>query len=223
MRDSELARVREWARTVREEADTYAAALGVARPIAVTTVKPSGTISLLNGSSPGMHAPWAPYYLRRSRIARYEPIAEALQEAGVPCEPCDYDSTGQTLVFAFPSKAPGGADRPTVQSQSLRAQFERQAFLQQEWADNSVSATISFDPSSERAQLADLLREFVPRLKSTSCLPTAHGYTQAPYEAIDAATYHRLAATVRHDHPLSTVAEDGLAVDECAGGACPIR
>lgn len=217
--DVDWKEVYRWRSAVRREACDYADALEVARPIATTTVKPSGTISLLLGSSPGMHADHSPFYLRRSRIARYEPIAEALLEAGVPCEPCVYDSTGQTLVFAFPTASPA---RTTSKSQTLRDQFERQLALQTHWADNSVSATITFAPD-ERHTLADLLREFAPRLKSTSCLPSAHGYAQAPYEEISPQDFKHLHAQIRHDHPLTSVRGEGLEVDECAGGACPIR
>lgn len=204
-------------RTVRQEADAYADALGVARPNAATTVKPSGTISLLNDSAPGMHARWSPYYVRRMRISANEPIAEALREAGVPCEPCAYDATGHTLVFAFPSRAPSGA--PTTRSQTLRAQFARQLSLQESWADNAVSATLTYSEGQE-AELAGLLAEYAPRLKSTSCLLQTHGYAQAPYEAISADEYARLYSQIDHSHPL---AAGDVEVDECAGGACPIR
>lgn len=210
-------RTRDLYRIVRQEADAYADALGVARPSAVTTVKPSGTISLLNDSAPGMHARWAPFYLRRVRISRMEPVAEALREAGVPCEPCVYDASGQTLVFAFPTRAPSGA--LTTQTQTLRSQFERQAMLQDVWADNAVSATITYE-EGEEAELAGLLAEYAPRLKSTSCLRQSHGYAQAPYATISEADYLRLSAGIRADHPL---AAGEIEADECAGGACPIR
>lgn len=202
---------------VRAEADAYARHLGVARPIAVTTVKPSGTISLLNDSAPGMHARWAPFYLRRIRVADSDPVVEGLRAAGVPCEVCAYDASGRTLVFAFPERAPEGA--LTVQTQTLRDQFQRQLDLQEAWADNSVSATISYHEGQE-AELASLLREYAPRLKSTSCLRVSHGYAQAPYEAISAAEYACIRAGISLGSPLLG---GGLELDECAGGACPIR
>lgn len=215
------ATLRGWYRTVREEADTYADFLGVARPIAVTTVKPGGTVSLVAGTSPGMHAPFADYYLRRTRIADNEPMAAALIDAGVPHERDQYDETGQTLVFEFPMRSHYRG--PTVQTESTRDQFERQAALQRAWSDNAVSATIGFDPGAVDA-LADLLREYVPQLKSTSCLPRDGGiYPQAPYQAIDRAEYKERFARIRHDHPLAVEVDDALVVDECEGGACPTR
>ena len=212
------AKLSSWYTIVRDEADSYASTLGVNRPIATTTVKPSGTISLLNGSSPGIHAPYAPYYLRRVRIAKNDSLAGAMMDAGVPYEPCVYDRSGHTLVFGFPMRALNA--KVTVQEEGIRDQFERQKTVQQHWADNSVSATLSFD-SSEKGELADCLREFVPHLKSTSCLPKSHGYEQAPYSVLSSEEYERLYNVINHDHPLT---RDGdIQVDECAGGACPIR
>jgi len=207
------------AMTVREEATAYARFLGVNRPIACTTVKPSGTISLMNGSSPGNHAPFAPYYIRRTRISKDEAMAQALIEANVPHEDCVYDTTGHTLVFSFPMKARGDSLR-TVQNETVRDQITRQLTVQETWADNAVSSTISFD-DSEKEELAGLLKELTPRLKSVSCLPKKHGYQQPPYEAIEESTYAEMYGKIDHNHPL-TIGGD-LQVEECEGGACPIR
>lgn len=203
--------------TVRDEADKYADALGVARPIAVTTVKPSGTISLLNGSSPGIHAPFAPFYLRRTRIGKDEDMAQALIEAGVPHEPCVYDSTGNTLVFSFPMKS---ASDVTVQNQTVATQLGRQLIVQSAWADNAVSSTISFS-ESEKGELARLLRKHAESLKSISCLPRQHGYQQPPYEEIDKDTYAKLVDAINHQHPLTSGGE--LETLECEGGVCPVK
>lgn len=210
--------LRGWRDIVRETADAYADELGVNRPNCVTTVKPSGTISLLAGTSPGVHAPYAPYYLRRTRISVNEPMARALAEAGVPCEPCAYDTTGKTLVFSFPMSAPHA--RAYVTTETVRDQIERQVAIQEAWADNAVSTTITFK-ESEKEELADLLRTYAKRMKSISCLPAAHGYKQPPYEEIDRETFERLTSSIRHDHPLT--AGGDLEIDECATGACPVR
>jgi len=203
----------------REEATSYAKELKVADPLTTTTVKPSGTTSLLCGSSPGIHAPYAPYYIRRARLAKNDPMVEPLIEAGVPHEPDIYDKNGHTLVFSFPMKAPH--TNVTVQSQTLVDQFERQALVQEYWADNAVSSTISFNPD-EKQELAECLSKYVPRLKSTSCLSRAHGYAQAPYEEVDEATWKILYNQIQNDHPL-TRGGDMDAGGECEGGACPVK
>jgi ribonucleoside-triphosphate reductase (thioredoxin) len=212
-----------WFMDCRKEADSYADDLGVNRPITVTTVKPSGTISLLNGSSPGIHAPHSPFYIRRTRIAKNDPMAQAMIEACVPYEEDVYDKSGHTWVFAFPMMAPHS--RVSKETETLRGQFERQSEVQHWWADNAVSATLNFDPKTEREELAQCLKEFVPQLKSTSCLPKSHGYAQAPYEAIEETAYHALYRQIRHDHPLVSGGDmDTLqGLDECQGGVCPVR
>ena len=207
-----------WYQLCRAEATSYAKELGVSDPIAVTTVKPSGTISLLNGSSPGVHAPYSAYYLRRTRIAKNDPMALAMAEAGVPFEDDVYDSSGHTWVFAFPMKSLN--DHVTVQNETIRDQFERQKAVQSSWADNAVSATLSFD-ESERGELARCFKEYVPHLKSTSALPKAHGYAQAPLEACSKDEYERLYSMIDHKHPL--VRGGDFDVEECSSGACPTR
>lgn len=208
-----------WYCDCRGEADSYAADLKVAKPITVTTVKPSGTISLLNGSSPGIHAPFAPHYIRRARFAINDPMVPALMEAGVPFEFCQYDQTGNTYVFSFPMKAVH--TKVTVQTETIADQFDRQLRVQESWADNAVSSTLSFDPETEQAQTAALLKENVPHLKSTTCLPKSHAYVQAPYEAVSESVFNEMASLIKNDHPLVRGGEMGI--DECATGACPTR
>lgn len=203
---------------VKQEAFDYANQLNVNAPIATTTVKPSGTISLLNGSSPGIHAPFAPFYVRRTRIAKDSPMTQALLEARVPSEPCIYDRTGQTLVFSFPMRSEANA--PTVQSETVWSQISRQVSVQKHWADNAVSSTISFN-EDEKSELVESLKIFAPELKSISCLPRSHGYAQPPYEAVDEDTFRKLHAAINHDHPLTVGGE--LDTEECAGGICPIK
>ncbi len=208
----------KWYGYARQEADSYAADLGVARPASVSTVKPSGTISLLNGSSPGEHAPWDAFNIRRVRTAVNDPMAYALMDAGVPYELDVYDSTNRMLVFSFPQKALSG--RVTVQTQTVRDQFERQAMLQTYWSDSAVSATITFR-EDEKDELIQCMKDYVPRLKSTTCLPAVHGYEQAPYESIDEAAYLKLYQQIDHGHPLTRGGD--FEIEDCAGGVCPIR
>lgn len=208
-----------WHAYVRGIATLYAQKLGVVSPIATTTVKPSGTISLLNASSPGIHAPFAPFYIRRTRISKQEPMAQALIDAGVPFENCVYDSTGNTLVFSFPMASKEGT-KNFVSTESVKDQVERQVMLQSEWADNAVSTTISFH-ENEKDELAALLQKHAKDMKSISCLPKAHGYEQPPYEEIDETRYLSMSSGINNDHPLT--AGGDLEIDECSTGACPVR
>lgn len=203
---------------VRVAADDYALELGVNAPIAVTCIKPSGTISLLVGASPGMHAPFAPYYIRRARFASNDPMVAHLVAAGVPMEPDQYDQTLNTLVASFPIANPGL--KVYVANETVDDQIQRLVDLQNHWADNAVSATVSFE-KHEELRLAELLAENIHDIKSVSCLPKAHGYTQAPYEEITKEQYESLIAGIDNTAKL-TYGGDVL-VDECAGGACPVR
>jgi ribonucleotide reductase alpha subunit len=214
--DSQLS---SWFGLCRTEANDYADELGVASPITVTTVKPSGTISLLNGSSPGIHAPFAPFYIRRARLAVNDPMVPVLIEAGVPYEPCQYDNTGRTYVFSFPMRAKH--TNMTVQNETIRDQIERQRRVQENWADNAVSATLSFNVETEKEQMAALLKEHVPHLKSTSMLAKSHSYAQAPYETITEDDFNRRSAAIKSDHQLAR--GGSFEVDECASGVCPVR
>lgn len=186
------------------------------------SVKSHNTISLLNGSSPGIHAPHSPYYIRRTRIAKNDPMAQAMIDARVPHEEDAYDKSGHTWVFSFPTEAPHGKVSKTTQT--VRDQFQRQADVQEYWADNAVSATLNFNPESDKEELAACLKEFVPRLKSTSCLADAHGYVQAPYEEISESEYKAMASLIDHDSQLVNAGDvESIQTDECQNGVCPIR
>jgi len=182
------------------------------------SVKSHNTISLLVGASPGMHAPFAPYYIRRARFASNDPMVAHLVAAGVPMEPDQYDQTLNTLVASFPIANPGL--KVYVANETVDDQIQRLVDLQNHWADNAVSATVSFE-KHEELRLAELLAENIHDIKSVSCLPKAHGYTQAPYEEITKEQYESLIAGIDNTAKL-TYGGDVL-VDECAGGACPVR
>jgi adenosylcobalamin-dependent ribonucleoside-triphosphate reductase len=122
--------------------------------IKLTTVKPSGTVSLLMGVSPGQHFHWSAFMLRRVRMSANAPLIPLLMKAGYTIEPAiqGYDEKGQpvynykTLVVEFPVKAPT-AEHQHFQSAKdvpLKEQAALQALLASYWSDNAVSATLSF-------------------------------------------------------------------------------
>jgi ribonucleoside-diphosphate reductase alpha chain len=154
--------------------------------IRVTTVKPSGTISQLVGCSAGMHFPTFQYAIRRMRVGKRSNVCKVLKEAGVPYEDDKYSAN--TTVFEFPVDHGKTRNATLV---SAREQFSILAMLQREWSDNMVSCTIYFDPNREGNQIDDMLREFVPVIKSVSMLPHSDtgSYRQMPYEGITKEQY----------------------------------
>ena len=168
---------------------TYSNWLCVPRSIKTTSVKPSGTVSLLAGASPGVHWAHAPYYLRRMRIDADNPLWERCQEAGYPVEEDAYSDA--TMVVSFPVHVEG-VDR-TQADVSLREKVDLAAQMQHYWSDNQVSCTAEFDPDLEGDQLERILEAYEDRLKAISFLPrSGHGYDQPPYETISREEYEAL-------------------------------
>lgn len=177
---------------IRELDHIYSRWLGVPNSKKMTSVKPSGTVSLLCGASPGIHFPHSKFYIRRVRVANTDPLVEAAKRAGYHVEADRY--ADDTSVVSFPVKEKHfakGKDDVTIWEQ-----FTLAAALQKHWADNQVSVTVTFK-QGEAEEIATCLATFEDQLKSISMLPAKdHGYEQAPYEEIDEPTYERMAARI---------------------------
>lgn len=180
---------------VREENTRLAREAGVNESIRVTTVKPSGTISLIAGVSPGIHFPTYRHAIRTVRIAANSDLVPKLHEAGITSEP-DFYSGPNTLVFSFPIYQ--GTTR-SAQEVSLEEQAELQTILQGKWSDNSVSVTLYFNPTFEKDKLSDVISSLLPSVKSLSCLPHSDEgcYVQAPYQKISQEQYESMIAKIR--------------------------
>ena len=153
---------------------------GVPHSIRVTTIKPSGSISLVAGVTHRVHYPVSRYAIRRVRIGNTSPLIQTLKDAGVPNEPDQVSDN--TTVFEF--IIDHGDVRP-CDKVSPWEQFSIVQMLQKHYSDNSVSATIYFDKEKDGPDVEKMLAMFIPNLKSVSMLPHAgHGYAQAPYEPI---------------------------------------
>ena len=183
----------------------------------MTSIKPSGTVSLLNGSTPGVHFPEDEYYIRRIRFATDSLLIQPLRDAGYKIEKDEY--TPNTLVVEFPVKEPfftkGKKDV------SIWEQLEIAAQYQYYWADNSVSVTVTFKPE-EGEQLKDALEMYESRLKAVSFLKLSEtGYKQAPYEAITEKEYRKMIAKVK---PLNKIEVDIEATGSkfCTNDTCTI-
>lgn len=172
----------------------YSDWLCIRKSIKLTTVKPSGTVSLLPGKTPGIHSPHSEYYIRRIRVSKNSDLVQTMQDAGYMVVPDVYEKD-HTMVVEFPVHEPNFSRRK--EDVSMWEQLELAAAMQSDWADNSVSITVTFS-KTEAKDLARALEMFESRLKSVSFLPmTDHQYEQAPYEAIDKETYEKLCSGLK--------------------------
>lgn len=199
--------------------ESYSDWLAVPRSLKTTSVKPSGTVSILAGATPGVHWEHAPYYIRRVRFADDHPLVRMCRDAGYSVEPDRY--VDNTAVISFPIKTPhlerGKADV------SLREKVDLAAQMQKYWSDNQVSCTADFDPDTESEEVIRVLSAYEDRLKALVFLPVqSHGYEQVPYEEITAEEYE---ATVSSLKPLRGELdhEEELESRFCEGGICDVQ
>jgi len=160
----------------------YSEWLGCRPSIKTTSVKPSGTVSLLFGVTPGVHWPTADVYIRRMRFAMNDPLVEALVAAGYHAEP-DVMDPKHSMVVELPTKG------PSVRTEREVSMWEKTSLAilaQRYWADNQVSVTVTFK-DDEKDQIGALLSSVDGQLKSISMLPILEvggAYAQMPYERI---------------------------------------
>jgi adenosylcobalamin-dependent ribonucleoside-triphosphate reductase len=176
--------------TIQEWDKLYSDWFAIPKSIKTTSVKPSGTVSLLVGATPGMHYPESRFYIRRIRASKHSELLEPLKRAGYTVEPA-FGSEDSTVVIEVPVDV--GEGIRTAAELSIWEQFSLAAFLQRHWADNQVSCTATFDPETEADELPHVLNYFQYRLKGISLLPRHElgAYKQMPYEAIDEKTYNK--------------------------------
>lgn len=215
-----LATLATWCREgyafIQDLDEEYSGWMAVPRSIRMTTVKPSGTVSLVAGATPGMHFLESRYHVRRVRAPNGSALAQAAAEAGYHVEPSVEDPEAD--VVEFPIDAGEGRYAHEV---SMWEQLQLAALLQEVWSDNAVSCTVTFHPETEGKDIARALDYFQYRLKTISFLPRVHGgaYPQMPYEAITKERYDELRARIRGEIRLAHGAlgkrETGCDGDRC--------
>jgi len=185
--------LREWMdsgyKIIQDYDRTYSEWLGIRESIKTTTVKPSGTVSILAGESPGVH--WTPggqYFLRAIRFSNDDPMLPLFKASGYKIEKAS-ESPKTTSVVFFP-----------IESQALRSEkdvsiFEKMSLAstaQRHWSDNSVSVTVSFNAETEKDAVGTVLHMFDGQLKTVSFLPMGNAtYPQMPYTQINKEEYEK--------------------------------
>ena len=195
----------------------YSDWLCVPRSVRMTSIKPSGTVSLLNGSTPGIHFPESEYYIRRIRFANSSKLLPFLTAAGYKLEPDEYSPN--TTCVEFPVREPYFIK--SKKDVSMWEQLEIAAQYQHYWADNSVSITVTFN-DDEGAHLKSALEMYETRLKAVSFLKyNDTGYKQAPYEPITKEEYEAMMADIT---PIVKIddADEGSGTKFCTNDTCTI-
>lgn len=198
------------------------------RSIRLTTVKPSGTLSLIAGVTSGIGPGYARYYIRRVRLASNSPLVPLLRASNYPIEysiGIDKQPVRDTLIVSFPCESP----EHTTLAKDLTAieQLEWIKKAQTLWSDNAVSCTVyySLDELNGIRDWLDI--NYKDNIKSVSfMLRSDHGFIQPPIEAITKEVYEHIKDQLRPmnlDNMIQTYVEEVDDSLECDGGACPIR
>jgi ribonucleotide reductase alpha subunit len=208
---------------LREYDKTYSMRHGWPESIKLTTVKPSGTLSLLPGVTPGVHPGYAQYMIRRVRIASNHPLVETCRNHGYDVEyQRNFDGSEDrgTVVVSFPFSYPEGTK--LAKDMTAIDQLEAVKWLQEVWSDNSVSCTVYYRKEELPEIKKYLKKHYKGCHKSLSfLLHSEHGFQQAPLEEITKEEFDKMIAKSTLITAISSVEMDSG--EECATGACPTR
>ena len=226
--NSGLPALREWMdqgyEKIRHYDHKYSEWLCVRESVRVTTVKPSGSVSLLSGATPGVH--WGPggeFYLRAIRFGNTDPMLHLFKAAGYKIE--DDLVSANTSVVYFPVAS--GHKRAEKQV-SLFEKIGLAATAQKYWSDNGVSVTLSFDKETEKQFVAPALNMYEGQLKAVSFLPMGNKtYPQQPYSEISREEYNAYVGTIgKIDWSAIYDGKDNLDAESekyCSTDACEIK
>jgi adenosylcobalamin-dependent ribonucleoside-triphosphate reductase len=192
-----LPTTREWMdegyQKIRYYDHKYSEWLCVRESVRVTTVKPSGSVSLLSGATPGVH--WGPggeFYLRSIRFGNTDPMLHLFKAAGYKIE--DDVVSANTSVVYFPVAS---GHKRSEKEVSLFEKIGLAATAQKYWSDNGVSVTLSFDKETEKKFVAPALNMYEGQLKAVSFLPMGNKtYPQQPYTEITREEYNSYVGTI---------------------------
>lgn len=220
--------LRQWMddsyKTVLRYDNIYSEWLGIRESIKMTTIKPSGTVSILAGESPGVH--WTPggkYFLRAIRFANDDPMLPLFQMANYRIEPAS-ESPDTTSVVFFPIKS--NAER-SERDVTIFEKMALAAMAQRYWSDNSVSVTISFDPETEARHVGTVLHMYDGQLKTVSFLPSGNfTYPQMPYTQISEEEYVENSKSLMQidlTGVYAGMAADAIGESYCTTDSCEIK
>lgn len=194
--------------------------------VRLTTVQPSGTLSLLPGVTPGVHPAYARYYIRRVRFGAADPLVDACRKRGYKVQ-WDIGLDGREdhtrYVVDFPCESPEGAILASEMTAIQQLEWVRK--MQTAWADNAVSVTVYYRKEELGAIKEWLADNYDQGVKSVSfLLHSEHNFPLPPYEEITKESYEKLLSKVDFSVPLYDSFGGGeLSLEDCSTGACPIK
>ena len=207
--------------------EEFAKKFGINQSVAVTCVKPSGTVSQLTNAASGIHARHNPYYIRTVRGDKKDPLTKMMIDQGFPVED-DVMNPSHTSVFSFPHKVDQGA----VFRTDLTAieQLELWKTYQEYWCEHKPSVTISVK-EHEWLKVGAWVYENFNYMSGVSFLPfSEHTYKQAPYQDCNKEEYEMLLDKMpkivewnklsEYEQTDMTIGAQELA---CAAGFCEIQ
>jgi ribonucleoside-diphosphate reductase alpha chain len=203
-----------------------AKSIGINESVAITCVKPSGTVSQLVDAASGIHARHNPYYIRTVRADVKDPLCIFMKEKGFPCEP-DVMKPEHTMVFSFPMKTPKNAvfrtDMTALEQLTLWLTYQRS------WCEHKPSVTISVK-EHEWMEVGAWVWEHFDEVSGVSFLPFSdHTYKQAPYQDCTEEEYKELLKALPKDIDWAELGdyekEDNTAGTQtfaCSGNSCEV-
>ena len=205
----------------------FAEKLGINQSVAVTCVKPSGTVSQLTDAASGIHARHNPYYIRTVRGDKKDPLTRMMVDAGFPVED-DAMNPSHTSVFSFPMKVDDSAVFRT--DMTAIEQLELWKTYQENWCEHKPSVTISVK-EHEWLDVGAWVYENFNYMSGVSFLPfSEHTYKQAPYQDCTKEEYEVLLGEMPEAVEWSKLAEYeqtdmtiGAQELACAAGFCEIQ
>lgn len=220
---------KEWLTILKAHAiqvnKVWAEKLGINQSVAITTVKPSGTVSQLVDSASGIHPRYSEYYIRTVRADKKDPLAQLMRAQGFPVEDC-VSKADSTDIFSFPVKGPSHAvfrdDRTALE------QLEHYLMFQTYWSEHNVSITV-YVRDHEWMGVGDWVYRNFDKLAGVSFLPHSdHSYRQAPYTECTQKEFEALQAQMpAFDwEALATFEKDDSTVNTkelaCSAGVCEL-
>lgn len=220
--------LREWMdqgyKNIQRYDNIYSEWLGVRESIKMTTIKPSGTVSILAGESPGVH--WTPggkFFNRTIRFSNDDPMLPLFRMANYKVEPAS-ESPDTTSVVYFPIESKAKRSEKDV---TIFEKISLAAAAQRYWSDNSVSVTVSFNAETERQHVGTVLHMYDGQLKTVSFLPSGNEtYLQMPYTQITEEEYKEGTMKlfpIDFSGVYAGMAADAIGESYCTTDSCEIK